>query len=62
MFIAHGRKNSSPNETLKKLLVSDDKINKSKKQMGKEISTVMMHKTDHLDVIFVLKAIKVKVA
>jgi len=39
MFIAHGRKNSSPNETLKNLLVSDDKINKSKKEIGQDIST-----------------------
>ena len=31
MFIAHGRKNSSPNETLKNLLVSDNKMNKSKR-------------------------------
>ena len=36
MFIAHGRRNSSPNETLKNLLVSDNKMNKSKKQMGKD--------------------------
>ena len=39
MFIAHGRKNSSPNETLKNVLVLNNKINKSKKQMGQDIST-----------------------